>query len=534
MPQALPGLGAGRAWPGPPGRTLLTSRTRADQPADMSGVRYDKLLVIHGGAIRRKYGTSGSAEVRGALAALVTADKGHGLLTHVLDLDNTNAMRAVKTARVPDDDWAAALKAVDAARGRYTPSYVALVGATDVIPQAQVTNPLAGSDEDAYVPSDLPFACDLPDDWPGTSEARLDVSALLSVTEALGRIPDVVGATDPGVLLAALAVAAAYVPRPASAYQSVFALSAAAWKGSTTTSVGLLPGPAPTTHLSPPDHTGWGTTQLTGLTHFVNCHGGDFTPDWYGQASAGAPVDTVALRPEDVDGRIKPGTVVATECCYGAMHQDPTAQGGRLPMLWAYLRSGAYAGIGSSTTAYGPADGNGQADLVCRYVLEGIMTGSSTGRALLDARQRYIRETGAMGPEDLKTLAQFDLLGDPSVVPVLTPGRSVVPAKGLRQPGLAQRRAVLRATGRSLGGSVPRASSTPSRRAGVTPAVLAAEARLPRSATVGPVRSYGERRRGPRGGYRFHVAPVRARGRVGLLVAREADGQRRTTAIWRR
>lgn len=500
----------------------------------MSAVWYDKLLVVHGGALRRKYGTAGAAEVRAGLTALVLADKGHGLLTHVLDLDNTNAMRAVKASRVPDGDWAASLTAVDAACRRYTPSYVALVGATDVIPQAQVTNPLAGSDEDPYVPSDLPFACDLPDDWPGTSANRIDPSALLTVTQVVGRIPDVVGATDPAVLVQLLTVAAGYTARPASTYQSVFALSAAAWKGSTTTSVGLLPGPAPTTHLSPPDHTGWRTSQLRGLTHFVNCHGGDFTPDWYGQATAQAPVDTLALRPEDVDGRILPGTVVAAECCYGAMHQDPSAQGGRIPMLWAYLRSGAYAGLGSSTTAYGPADGNGQADLVCRYVLEGIMTGSSTGRALLDARQRYIRETGAMGPEDLKTIAQFDLLGDPSLVPVLTPGRGAVPAKGLPQPGLAQRRAVLRATGRSLGDSVPRASSTPSRRPGVQPAVLAAEARLPRSATVGQVRSYGERRRGPRGGYRFHVAPVRVRGRAGLVVAREAAGQRRTTTIWRR
>ena len=162
------------------------------------------------------------------------------------------------------------------------------------------------------------------------------------------------------------------------------------------------------------------------------------------------------------------------------------------------------------------------------------MTGASTGRALLDARQRYLRETGAMGPEDLKTIAQFDLLGDPSLVPVTTPGRTVAPAKGLPQPGLAQRRAVLRAAGRSLGGSVPRASSTPSRRAGVAPEVLAAEAGLPRSATVGPVRSYGERQRAPRGGYRFHVAPVQVRERVGLLVARESGGERRTTTIWRR
>ncbi|HWU22672.1 MAG TPA: C25 family cysteine peptidase [Nocardioides sp.] len=495
--------------------------------------RYDKLLVVHSGALRRKYGADGTARVRDALAALVAADQGHHLVSHVLDLDNASTMRALKLPRVPDGSWTAALTAVDAAAERYQPAYLALVGATDVIPQARLRNPLAGSDDDPYVPSDLPYACDLPDTFTGTGTTLLDPGTLLAVTRVVGRIPDVVGATDPADLLTLLAVAATYEPRPATAYQKVFALSAAVWRGSTTASVDALPGPAPTTRLSPTAKSPWTKTTLAPLSHFVNCHGGDFTPDWYGQQSA-APVDTVALRPEDVDGRVAAGTVVVAECCYGAMHQDPTHQNGRLPMLWAYLRSGAYAAVGASTTAYGPANGNGQADLLCRYALEGVMTGSSTGRALLDARQRYIREIAAMGPEDLKTVAQFDLLGDPSVVPVITPGRVVVGGKGVPQASLTQRRAVLRATGRVLDRTVPRSSATPARTSGVSAEVLVREAGLPAHAVAGPVRTYAERRGHPRVGFRFHVAPVEVDGRTGLVVAREADGQRGTTAIWRR
>jgi hypothetical protein len=190
--------------------------------------------------------------------------------------------------------------------------------------------------------------------------------------------------------------------------------------------------------------------------------------------------------------------------------------------------------VGSTTTAYGPADGNGQADLVCRYALEGVMNGASSGRALLDARQRYIREIGVMGPEDLKTIAQFDLLGDPSLVAVATPGRVIPGGKGVPQQSLVQRRAVLRATGRALDATVPRASRTRARQAGVSGAELAQEAGLPASALTGGVTTYGERSRAPRAGFRFHVAPVRVRGRAGLVVAREADGQRSTTTIWRR
>ena len=500
----------------------------------MAATRYDKLLVTHGAALRRKYGAAGAARVRAALDALVKADRRRHLVSRVLLLDNASTMRALRVPRVADGDWTATLKAVDAAAERYQPAYLALVGATDVVPQAQLRNPLYPDDDDPYVPSDLPFACDLPDTFAGTGTTRLDPAQLLSVTRVVGRIPDVVGATDPEVLLANLAVAATYEQHPPTAYQKVFALSAAVWRGSTVRSVDLLPGPAPTTDLSPPAKAPWKKPDLSGLTHFVNCHGGDFTPDWYGQQDSHAPVDVVALRPEDVDGRIRRGTVVVAECCYGAMHQAPAAMGGRLPMLWAYLRSGAYAGVGSSTTAYGPADGNGQADLICRYALEGMLGGASTGRALLDARQRYVRETGAMGPEDLKTIAQFDLLGDPSLVPVATPGPAVAGGKGVPQQSLAQRRAVLRATGRALDAAVPRASTTRARVAGVDGGVLAREAGLSPSALTGAVATFTERRGSPRAGFRFHVTPVSVDGRAGLVVAREAGGERTTTAIWRR
>jgi hypothetical protein len=204
-------------------------------------------------------------------------------------------------------------------------------------------------------------------------------------------------------------------------------------------------------------------------------------------------------------------------------------------MMWAYLGSGAYAAIGSSTTAYGPADGNGQADLICRFVLEGIMTGASSGRALLDARQRYVRELGALGPEDLKTLGQFDLLGDPGLQPVRVPGRprQVVPKGGGPTVGLVQRRAVLRAAGRALGATVPRASSS-TRRSDVTAQDLAVEAGLSANSVTGGATTFSEGRGAPRAGYRFHVAPVRSAGRDGLVVSREADGQRQTSVIWRK
>lgn len=503
---------------------------------------YDKLLVTHLGALRRKYAADGAAEVRDALDALVTADHERGLVSRVLLLDNTQSMKAVNAAKVADGDWVATLKAVDLATTRYQPAYIALVGATDVVPQSRVTNPIAdgGGDPDPYIPSDLPFACDLPDSWAGPQGDMLDAADLLSVTRVVGRIPDLVAATDPTMLVQAIRTATSYTQRTATAYQTIFSLSATVWKGSTTMSVDLLPGPPPTTHLSPPAKSSWSRTQLAPLTHFVNCHGGDTTPDWFGQARGGA-VDTVALTPEDVDGRIADGTIVAAECCYGAMHMSPSGLGMRIPMMWAYLRSGGYAGVGASTTAYGPADGMGLADLVCRYAVEGIMAGASSGRALLDARQRFIRETGTMTPIDLKTLAQFDLLGDPSLVAVELPG-SVAP-QAIGDPTadamgvftgvtLSQRRKALAATGRALNGSVPRAGRRKSSR--VAAADLATEAGLQVSSIAGAVTSYGEHSRAPRAGITYHVVPVRSGGRDGFVVARESEGYRQTRAVFQK
>ena len=106
--------------------------------------QYDKLLVTHAGALRRKYAASGAASVRTALDALVAADAGRGLVSRVPPLDNATSMRAVGAAVVAEGDWVATVRAVDLAGARYQPSYVALVGARDVVPQARLRNPLAG------------------------------------------------------------------------------------------------------------------------------------------------------------------------------------------------------------------------------------------------------------------------------------------------------------------------------------------------------------------------------------------------------
>ena len=82
--------------------------------------------------------------------------------------------------------------------------------------------------------------------------------------------------------------------------------------------------------------------------------------------------------------------MAAVECCYGAELYDSVILGLPLPICQRYLIQGAYGYFGSSTIAYGPADGNGAADLITQYFLVAVLDGASIGRAALTARQQYI------------------------------------------------------------------------------------------------------------------------------------------------
>src|SRR5690606_21353633 len=100
---------------------------------------------------------------------------------------------------------------------------------------------------------------------------------------------------------------------------------------------------------------------------------------------------------------------------------DPTfLQPEKMSISNTYFNHGAISFLGSSTIAYGPSDSNALADLITQYFLKNILKGSSAGRALLEARQQFLSDTGPqLDPYELKTLAQFYLLGDPSNQPVI-------------------------------------------------------------------------------------------------------------------
>jgi hypothetical protein len=377
--------------------------------------KIDKLIVTNVQALRGKYRTRGLAEIGAAVDAMIAADAARGLATRLIDLSSRSQMRAVRAKAVLDPDVRKANKdAIDAAYRALMPDYLVILGSVDVVPHQSLLNPLYSTDPDGdndfSVGSDLPYACEAP--------YSRNIRDFRGPTRVVGRLPDVTGAKDPRFLVRLLGTATHYQTRPRQADDPYFGLSARVWRASTALSLRTMFGSDSAMHQSPTEGPRWSAAQLRGKIHFINCHGAPAEPEFYGQRTSNSNDFPVAHDTKHVQGRIRNGTVAAAECCYGAELYDPSDAEGRYGICYAYLDSGAYGFFGSSTIAYGPSSGNGFADLLCRYFIEGVLRGASLGRAVLEARHTYLLGMSSLQPEDLKTIAQFNLLGDPSIHPI--------------------------------------------------------------------------------------------------------------------
>jgi hypothetical protein len=420
----------------------------------------DKLIVTSAARLKAKYGPTGLTTLTKAVGNLIDADAARGLKTALVDLGNKGDMKKYGAAAVPagkELDPKAVKQAVDKLAAAVNPAYLLVLGAPDVVPHQELVNPVyeAGVDDDKVVPSDLPYACAAPF---GT-----DTHKFTAPTRVVGRLPDVTGGTDPAYLAGLLRTAAEYTSRPAAAYDHFLGVTADVWKKSTEASLRAAFGTAAGMKDSPPNGPTWTAGELGARAHFFNCHGAAGDPRFFGQKGNVFPVAHDAAV---VAGRLTAGTVLAAECCYGAELYDPGPLGTRMGMCNTYLANGAYAYLGSSTIAYGPADGNAQADLLCQFFVRSIRSGASAGRACLEARAEYVKHVTTLTPTDLKTLAQFNLMADPAVTPVAAapPGHLVVKggaakaaaaAAALDRLGRAARRATLGEVSRAAAAATP-------------------------------------------------------------------------------
>jgi hypothetical protein len=380
-----------------------------------------KVIVTHASAGRTKYGTTAWNKIKRAVSALVKADKQRGITTRLVALDSATALKPVGASVVSGPGDVAGIKnAIDHIVTAWQPAYLALLGGPDLLQTVNLTNPLwtgdPNDDPDQFIPSDLPYACDGP--------LTFAPSDYRGPTRVVGRIPDLVGDNDPTALLTQLHAAAQGISLTRLSPEPVFPVSAKVWQQSTSLSIKALPDVTGAVFTAPPSGPPWAKAQIAPVVHFVNCHGGDFDPAWYGQVTPTNWNLPVAIAASGLPGLVSPGTVVVAECCYGTSHWAPSAAHGQPSVAMTYLLNGAVGVFGSSTVAYGPADSNSYADILCQLFVSEVLGGASLGRAVLTARQSFVASQGFLDPTDLKTLAQFALFGDPSTV-ALQPAHTV-------------------------------------------------------------------------------------------------------------
>jgi len=443
----------------------------------------DKVIVTNVTALKEKY-LNRYHVVASAVERLVAADRRRSLATRVIALDDGAVMRRLGGTPVTDPADARATKgAIDAMWRSVQPDYLVILGAPDIVTHQNLLNPLysPGDDDDRFAPSDLPYACD--------ESYSQKIADFRGPTRVVGRLPDLNSSGDAAYFARVLRVAATYHERPATRYESYFGLTADVWRKSTALSLANTFGNSDALHRSPSEGPGWRASQLDALTHFINCHGGSADPKFYGQRGESYPV---AMESARLAKKVRNGTVVAAECCYGAQLFDPNIPDGEMGICNRYLRQGAYAFFGSSTIAYGPSEGNGSADLLCQFFIQRVLSAASTGRATLEARIKFVMHAAHLDPTDLKTLAQFNLMGDPSITVVGKATHALQQSKAWHDAfdgkgeeiARQQRRQRLVRDGRTLEATVGAARGTASKR--VPPTVRHALERAIRDAGLRP------------------------------------------------
>lgn len=372
----------------------------------------DKVIITNRTAMAKKYGQAGLAIIDAALERLIAADGARHLHTEIFHLDDPQHMGTVKAkAVVSETDERGAKAAVDAIAEALKPDYIMLLDGPDVVPHIRL-DPITGlNDNDSEIETDFPYACTAP-------FSRLANSYVAkSIERVVGRLPMAPASTDAEGLARMIDACCSHAPAAPGSLTNFFAISAYIWSVSTKLSLKAVFGNCDNLHLSPDEGHHGINAELRHPIHFINCHGSQAEPFYYGERDDEAPV---AMESQHVAPHVGQGAVVVAECCYGALlyHKD---YADHPPICMSYLLNGAVAFVGSTTIAYGPAEKNAEADLICQYFLEEVLGGASTGRSLLRARQRFAQSQKLAWPTNLKTLAQFVLYGDPSIQPALSP-----------------------------------------------------------------------------------------------------------------
>jgi hypothetical protein len=387
----------------------MPKTTKQAKPLLRLSVR--KVVIVHKRALVGKYGVAGYAKIKSALDAMVLDDRSRGISTRIALVDAKVPAGGV-SATVPSKagKFKAAVDSIY--KDAKQPDYLILLGGPDVIPHIPLHSPWGNAapfGEEDVVDSDLPYA--------SSHRHTLDASKFLDAPRQVGRIPDVPGASDAAYLINRIQEA---MKAPTLDAKQHFSLTADVWKGASTEIVTRLFGAGAKLHCCPTLGPVWASNILKKPFQYINCHGDTRKAVFYGERAGVAGSLPHAINTAALAKKVAPGAVVVAECCYGAELFEPRLPNEPQGMALSYLEQGATTFLGSSTVSYGgvTAVDLACADELCLFFLEGILDGASCGQALADARRRLVQNQTVIDNYQIKTLAQFMLLGDPARQPV--------------------------------------------------------------------------------------------------------------------
>lgn len=302
-------------------------------------------------------------------------------------------------------DCASIVALLDEIYSAAVPTYLLIVGDSSVIPFMNWVN--YSGDDDRTVPSDLPYiTLDTRSPWDGQEYSFVCVTQV-------GRIPSsYVNGFENAIKY--FQFAAQYESQSSV---SPFAITAYEWKQASK----LVFSKLKCDILSSPEYTcneryaaSYGMRKLPNLDDRnllgFNLHGADTTHYWYGQRDDSFPeAFEAACLPKS-----KKGYTVCVEACYGA--RPKVEVGGQQSIVVSALSNKCVAFVGSTRIAYGAVDKSMCcADVIANEFINSALNSNTAGSAFLSSLTALLK-TG-YDESIIKTLAEFALYGDPSIVP---------------------------------------------------------------------------------------------------------------------
>lgn len=141
-----------------------------------------------------------------------------------------------------------------------------------------------------------------------------------------------------------------------------------------------------------------------------NLHGSDKTKYWYGQEEDSYPE---AVQPESLSVLSAP-YIIGVEACYGANFCGNLDE--EQSILVKSMQSGCLSLLGSSRIAYGTPEPEGNcADFMIGEYLKQIKNGETAGDSHIAGIRRVVKESEDFTDVEIKTIAEFNLFGDPAL-----------------------------------------------------------------------------------------------------------------------